>query len=186
MNSEHDDRRHVGQLAHHKLRVWHEVRALNRLVHANRIADAELRDQAGRAVRSAGLNTCEGAARDGKMKTNHYKIAHGSTIEVVGCYELASDHGVRGEIRVGLGTGLHARVERVNEVALGMLQRPRRMTSEPGLEDRLEDLRDAALDRERGVDPHHAAERLHDRHGAMEPTVPSAIDRLATLRASLL
>ncbi len=93
MFDDRNDTRHVWQLAHHKLRVWQEVRVLNRLVHANRIDDAELRDQATRAVKSAGLNTCEGAARDGRAKTNHYKIAHGSAIEVVGCYELAADHG---------------------------------------------------------------------------------------------
>ena len=54
----------TSQLSHHRLRVWHYAVELVRLVHRQPIGDAELRDQAGRAAKSVGLNVAEGAAQD--------------------------------------------------------------------------------------------------------------------------
>src|SRR4029453_18764028 len=61
-------------LAHHRLIVWQ--RAVE-LVKRYPIADAELRGQANRAARSAGLNIVEGAAVRGAAKERHFVIAQG-------------------------------------------------------------------------------------------------------------
>ena len=76
-------------LAHHRLIVWQRAVELVKLVQRYPIADAELRGQANRAARSAGLNIVEGAAVRGAAKERHFVIAQGSVTEVVGAYELA-------------------------------------------------------------------------------------------------
>ena len=43
--------------------------------------DSDLKDQARRASRSAGLNLAEGAYRDGKARLYHFRIAAGSASE---------------------------------------------------------------------------------------------------------
>jgi four helix bundle protein len=80
---------HIGQLSHHRLHVWHKALALVKLVKASPIGDAELRDQASRACRSAALNIAEAAGLDGAAKRRHFSIARGSAIEVAAAYELA-------------------------------------------------------------------------------------------------
>ena len=47
------------QLSHHRLLVWHKAIEFVRLVKQAPIGDAELRDQAMRACRSAALNIAE-------------------------------------------------------------------------------------------------------------------------------
>lgn len=83
----------VRQLSHHRLRVWHQARELVRFVIRHPIGDAELRKQAGNAAKSVGCNIAEGAGLDGAAKKRHFRIARGSTIEVVAAYELATDCG---------------------------------------------------------------------------------------------
>ena len=85
--------RQVEQLSHHRLRVWDKARELLRLVNRNPISDAELRHQATKAAKSVGCNIAEGSGLDGAAKKRHYRIARGSTIEVVAAYELAIDCG---------------------------------------------------------------------------------------------
>ena len=76
-------------LPHEKLRVWSEVIELVKLVGRQRIRDAELRDQATRAVKSLALNVAEGANRARSGATNHFRIARGSAGEVAAAYQLA-------------------------------------------------------------------------------------------------
>ena len=59
-------------------------------MHRDPIGDAELRDQAKRAARSAALNIAEGAALQGAARRRHYNVALGSTGETVAAYELAA------------------------------------------------------------------------------------------------
>ncbi len=80
---------HVPQLTHHKLKVFGEALELLRIVHQGPIRDAELRDQANRAARSAALNIAEGAAVGDGNRQKHFRIARGSAIETVAAYDLA-------------------------------------------------------------------------------------------------
>lgn len=86
-------------LHHHSLRVWHFALDLARTVHRDRIANAELRDQAERATTSIGLNIAEAAGREGRAQANHFRIARGSTIEVVSAYELAEAFGEKHDLK---------------------------------------------------------------------------------------
>ena len=54
-----------------------------------------MRDQTERAMDSVVLNIAEGAGLDGKRGKNHFLISRGSTIEVVGAYDLADAYGLR-------------------------------------------------------------------------------------------
>lgn len=76
-------------LSHHKLRVFGEALELVRLVHRSPIRDAELRDQASRAAKSAALNIAEAAGLDDGNRAKHFRIARGSAIETVAAYDLA-------------------------------------------------------------------------------------------------
>jgi four helix bundle protein len=67
-------------------------------VHHARIADAELRDQAGRASKSVFLNLCEGLPDDRPgVRRRHFGIADGSLHETAGAVDLASAIGALGE-----------------------------------------------------------------------------------------
>ena len=58
------------------LDVYVAARELAALVHAARIADAELRDQATRASKSVFLDLCEGLPSDsGPMRRKHFALA---------------------------------------------------------------------------------------------------------------
>lgn len=52
--------------------------------------DADLRDQAVRAARSAVLNIAEGCGRRGKSRRYHYSIAAGSAAEACAALDLAN------------------------------------------------------------------------------------------------
>ena len=106
-------------LAHHSLRVWHYAVELTRLVGKHRIENATLRDQAIRAVTSVGLNISEGAGRDGKTRTNHFRIARGSASEVVAAYELAVALGEPHDIAAITQTAA-----RVSAMLFGLIKRP--------------------------------------------------------------
>jgi four helix bundle protein len=89
MDSKQNHQPHTMQLSHHRLIVWHKAMELVRLVKQAPIGDAELRDQAMRACRSAALNIAEGAALEGAAKRRHFGIARGSACETAAAYELA-------------------------------------------------------------------------------------------------
>ena len=99
------DERFVGQLSHHRLRVWHEAVALVREVRDVRISDAGLRDQAMRAAQSVALNIAEASGREGNAKKQHMRIARGSVIEVVAAYEVAEAMGKTIDARTVVARG---------------------------------------------------------------------------------
>jgi four helix bundle protein len=67
-------------------------------VHHARISDAELRDQATRAAKSAFLNLCEGLPDDRpSMRRRAFALADGSLHEAAGAVDLAAAIGALGE-----------------------------------------------------------------------------------------
>ena len=78
-------------LPHHKLVAYAVAVDLLRAVHAARVRDAGLRDQAMRAAKSAALNIAEGAGRVSKPdKARAYAIARGEAGEAAAALELAA------------------------------------------------------------------------------------------------
>jgi four helix bundle protein len=74
-----------------RLDSYAAARELARRVHAAKIRDAELRDQATRAAKSAFLNLCEGLPNEGvAMRRKYFTTALGSVHEVVGAMDLAA------------------------------------------------------------------------------------------------
>jgi four helix bundle protein len=74
-----------------RLDAYVVARELARRVHAAKIRDAELRDQATRAAKSAFLNLCEGLPSDGvAMRRKYFLAAIGSVQEAVGAVDLAA------------------------------------------------------------------------------------------------
>ncbi len=67
------------------------ARELAHRVHAAKIRDAELRDQATRAAKSTFLNLCEGLPNEGvAMRRKYFLSALGSLHETVGAMDLAA------------------------------------------------------------------------------------------------
>jgi four helix bundle protein len=67
------------------------ARELARRVHAAKVRDAELRDQATRAAKSVFLNLCEGLPHEGvAMRRKYFATALGSLHETVGAIDLAA------------------------------------------------------------------------------------------------
>ena len=78
-------------LPHHKLVAYAVAVDLLRAVHAARIRDAGLRDQAMRAAKSTALNVAEGAGRVTRAdKARAYAIARGEAGEAAAALELAA------------------------------------------------------------------------------------------------
>jgi four helix bundle protein len=74
-----------------KLDVYKLARQLAALVQRMNIRDAELRDQATRASKSAFLNLCEGLPDDrGAMRRKYFAQADGSLHETAGAVDLAA------------------------------------------------------------------------------------------------
>jgi four helix bundle protein len=74
-----------------RLDVYGAARELAALVHRAGIRDAELRDQATRAAKSAFLNLCEGLPDDrAAMRRKYFVQADGSLHETVGAVDLAA------------------------------------------------------------------------------------------------
>jgi four helix bundle protein len=83
-----------------QLDVYRAARQLAALVHRAQIRDAELRDQATRASKSAFLNLCEGLPDDrAAMRRKYFAQADGSLHETVGAVDLAAAIGALGEER---------------------------------------------------------------------------------------
>src|SRR5512140_2851101 len=73
------------------LDVYRAARELAALVHRLDIRDAELRDQATRAAKSAFLNLCEGLPDDrAAMRRKYFAQADGSLHETAGAVDLAA------------------------------------------------------------------------------------------------
>jgi four helix bundle protein len=73
-----------------QLDVYIAARELAGLVHRARIGDAELRDQAARASKSAFLCLCEGLPNESPaMRRKYFVMANNSLHETVGALDLA-------------------------------------------------------------------------------------------------
>jgi four helix bundle protein len=73
-----------------RLDVYCVAKELVRRVHRGPIRDAELRDQATRASKSAFLGLCEGLPSDSSgIRRRHFEIANNSLHEVVGAVDVA-------------------------------------------------------------------------------------------------
>jgi len=71
------------------------AKALAKLTHEAKIRDAELRDQATRAAKSAFLGLCEGLPSDASgIRRRHFDIANNSLHELIGAVDLADAIGV--------------------------------------------------------------------------------------------
>ena len=85
-----------------ELDVYRAARELAARVHKAAIRDAELRDQATRASKSAFLNLCEGLPDDRiAMRRKYFEQADGSLHETVGAVDLAAAIGALDERRAG-------------------------------------------------------------------------------------
>src|ERR1700685_1294478 len=74
-----------------KLDAYRVAREIAVRVHEAKIKDAELRDQATRAAKSAFLGLCEGLPSDSAgIRRRHFDIANNSLHEAVGAIDLAS------------------------------------------------------------------------------------------------
>ena len=77
------------------LDAYRVARELARRVHAAKIRDRELRDQATRAAKSCFLCLCEGLPNEGAaMRHKYFVEARNSLAETVGALDLASAIGV--------------------------------------------------------------------------------------------
>ncbi len=80
-----------------KMDAYRVAREIARLVHEAAIRDAELRDQATRAAKSAFLNLCEGLPNEGAaLRRKYFVQAHNSLHETVGAVDLAEAIGAIG------------------------------------------------------------------------------------------
>jgi four helix bundle protein len=80
----------VQRFAFQQLDVYQVALQLAAVVHAARIGDAELRDQATRAVDSVFLNLAEGLpAQAAGVRRRHFTAANGSLHEVAAAVDLA-------------------------------------------------------------------------------------------------
>ncbi len=83
--------RHLDKLPFQRLDVYAVTKDLARLVCTNAISDAELRDQATRAAKSAFLNLAEGLPDDRPaVRRRYFRQADGSVHEVVAAVDLAA------------------------------------------------------------------------------------------------
>jgi four helix bundle protein len=101
-------------LAFQRLDVYKAAKELARRVHEARIRDAELRDQATRASKSAFLGLCEGLPSDATgIRRRHFDIANNSLHEVVGAVDLAE---AIGALDADVATGILSLATRVKRM----------------------------------------------------------------------
>ncbi len=94
-----------------ELDVYRAARELATRVHRAAIRDAELRDQATRAAKSAFLNLCEGLPDDrAAMRRKYFMQADGSLHETVGAVDLAAAIGALEQARAEEIVALAARM----------------------------------------------------------------------------
>ncbi|HEX7603857.1 MAG TPA: four helix bundle protein [Polyangiaceae bacterium] len=83
------------QLPFQRLEIYVVAKAIAVLVHRAEIGDAELRDQARRASKSAFLNLSEGLPSDSvPMRRRYFSSAAGSVCETAAAVDLASALGL--------------------------------------------------------------------------------------------
>ena len=100
----------VASLPFMRLDVYVVARSLVRLVHTASIADAELRDQASRAAKSALLNLAEGLPSDlPGTRRRYFRSADGSVHEVAAALDVAAAIGALDEPLAQEGLALCAR-----------------------------------------------------------------------------
>ena len=103
-----------------RLDAYRSARALAALVHRAAIRDAELRDQATRAAKSAFLNLCEGLPDDRPaMRRKYFASADGSLHETVGAVDLAE---AIGAVDPRAAAGIHAEAVRLRAILRGLLR----------------------------------------------------------------
>ena len=105
--------------------IAHEVAmdtaiALLPLLRSVRGPYAELFDQARRAMASVPLNLAEGAARNGKARLNHWRIALGSARETSSALRLLVGVGAVDSVR---GQDLLKRLDRVQGMTSSLVNR---------------------------------------------------------------
>jgi len=97
-----------------KLDVYVAAKELARRVQVARIADAELRDQATRAAKSAFLCLCEGLPNEGvAMRRKYFVMANNSLHETVAAVDLAAALGALAGSDAAEIQGLGLRVKRM-------------------------------------------------------------------------
>jgi len=95
-------------------------RSLAARVHAASIRDAELRDQATRAAKSAFLNLCEGLPSDRPaVRLKFFDQADGSLHEAVAAVDLADAIGAIGS---AVSAEIHAEASRLRAVLRGLMR----------------------------------------------------------------
>jgi len=100
----------VASLPFMRLDVYVVARALVKLVHGAAIADAELRDQASRAAKSALLNLAEGLPSDlPGTRRRYFRSADGSVHEVAAALDVAAAIGALDDAVAQEGITLCAR-----------------------------------------------------------------------------
>ena len=96
------------------LDIYQVARELAQRVHAARIRDRELRDQATRASKSCFLCLCEGLPNEGAaMRHKYFVEARNSLAETVGAVDLAAAIGVVREEDAAAIQALGSRVRRM-------------------------------------------------------------------------
>jgi four helix bundle protein len=101
------------RFAFQKMDCYRVAREFAKGVHEARISDAELRDQASRAAKSAFLGLCEGLPNDlPGLRRRYFTQANNSLHEAVGAIDLAAAIGA-----VGADAA-----ERLHELALRLKQ----------------------------------------------------------------
>ncbi len=97
-----------------RLDVYVAAKELARRVHLAHIRDAELRDQATRAAKSAFLCLAEGLPNDGPaMRRKYFVEANNSLHETVAAVDLAAAVGALGEAEAATVQALGMRVKRM-------------------------------------------------------------------------
>ena len=108
------------RLPFQRLDAYRSARSLAELVHRASIRDAELRDQATRAAKSAFLNLCEGLPNDRPaMRRKYFESADGSLHETAGAVDLAAAIGV---IDPPIAAEIHAEAVRLRAMLRGLLR----------------------------------------------------------------
>lgn len=94
-----------------RLDAYRVARELARQVCMAGITDAELRDQATRAAKSAFLNLCEGLPDDRPaVRRRYFRQSDGSVHELAGALDLAAAIGALEEVRAAQAIALAARL----------------------------------------------------------------------------
>jgi four helix bundle protein len=102
------------QFPFQRLDCYRVAREIAVQVHAPRIRDAELRDQATRAAKSAFLQLCEGLPNDGAgMRRKYFTEANNSLHETVGAIDLAAAIGALGSEEANTLLALGVRLKRM-------------------------------------------------------------------------